>query len=89
MAEVRGRVQAGEEPVLWGISTDSPVPRTGMSVLLLDAKDILTSLCPILRIGPSFPQLYAMTLSLPFSPGSSVNMSSAMEGTYQSFDSQG
>jgi hypothetical protein len=60
-----------------------------MSVLLLDAKDILTSLCPILRIGPSFPQPYAMTLSLPLSPGSGVDMSLAMEGTYQSFDSQG
>jgi hypothetical protein len=30
-----------------------------------------------------------MSLSLPFSPGSGVNISSAAESTYQSFDPQG
>jgi hypothetical protein len=30
-----------------------------------------------------------MSLSLPFSPGNSVDISSAMENTYQSFEPQG
>jgi hypothetical protein len=60
-----------------------------MSVPIWEAKDIvLMSPAPHLEYIPPSPQLYAMALSLPFGLGSGIDVSSAMENTYQQFDPQ-
>jgi hypothetical protein len=50
------------------------------------AKDIISP-APHMEYALPSPQLYVMTL--PFGLGSTVNVSSVMESTYQPFDTQG
>ena len=54
-----------------------------------EAKEVLTSPVLTRNIHLPFPQLYAMALSIPFGPGSSVGTPSAIENTYHSLDPQG
>jgi hypothetical protein len=58
------------------------------SVLLLGGKGRTYDSRARLGLYLLFPQLYAMTLSLPFSPGNGVDASSMTESTYPSFDQQ-
>ena len=44
---------------------------------------------PHLKYFLPSPQIYAMTLTLPFGLGSGIDVSSLMDNTYQQFDPQG
>ena len=54
--------------------------------LFWGAKDVLTSPAPHLKYFLPSPQIYVMTLTLPFSLGSSINVLLSMDNTYQQFD---
>jgi hypothetical protein len=58
------------------------------SVLLLGGKGQTYNSRARLQLYLLFPQLYAMTLSLPFSPGNGVDASLTTESTYPSFNQQ-
>jgi hypothetical protein len=58
------------------------------SVLLLRGKGRTYDSRARLRLYLLFPQLHAMTHSLPFSPGNGVDVGSTTESTYSSFNQQ-
>ena len=81
----------GYELFLLGVKHMRTLPQLKRTCQFLfwGAKEVLTSPALHLKYFLPSPQIYAMTLTLPFGLGSGVDVSSSMDNTYQQFDPQG